>query len=493
MRAVHRFPAAVLPLCALPAALIVLAASPLSAAFAPLSRPSVGAVGAWVTTSSTPRLSQAKTLRFVASCAPWRGVRPAPATGCGAAPTIVVDPGRRFQRIAGFGGAFNERGWAALGTLTPEARASVLRALFATDSGAGYALVRTPIGASDYALGPYALDEMPGDRTLSHFSIARDRQYLLPYLHAALHIAPDLTIWASPWSAPGWMKSNGSLTDGGRLLARYEPVYAQYLADFARAYAGQGVRIAAISVQNEPTSATPYPSMQMSAAQMGRFVGIYLGPLFTRLHLRTAIRINEEPSRARWPYTLAVLAAPGARAYVAGSNLHGYHGMPDDLAALHRAAPALDIWQTEDTHLDRPHYEYIDAPRWAAQIARDLQNWVSGWDFWNLVTDQTGRSSWGWTQDAVVIVDTIDHQVRYTPKYEALAHFSRFIRPGAYRIGVSGVPGGLAATAARNPDGSIALVVANPTGRRVPYAIESRSRRAETTLPPYSIATYTWR
>ena len=477
----------VLPLGAL-AAVIIVAALPLSAALAPPARPAGRSIAVWLTTPSTPRLTQAPSLDVAGSCSARRGAR------CAATiPTIVVDPARRFQRIAGFGGALNERGWVALGALSLAAQTSVLRALFDPAIGAAYSLLRTPIGASDYALGPYALDETPGDRALRDFSIVRDRRYLLPYLHAALRLAPDLTIWGSPWSAPGWMKSNGSLTGGGRLLARYEPIYARYLADYVRAYAAEGVRIAAISVQNEPSSAAPYPSMQMSAAQMGRFVGAYLGPLFARLHLHTAIRINEEPSRARWSYTLDVLAAPDARAYIAGSNVHGYHGVPEDLAALHRAVPALDIWQTEDTHLDRPHYEYIDAPRWAAQIARDLQNWVAGWDYWNLVTDETGRSSWGWTQDAVVLVDTVHRQVRYTPEYAALAHFSRFIRPGAYRIGVSGVPSGLAVTAARNADGGLVLVVVNPTGRRVPFAVASEGVRAETALAPYSIATYTWR
>jgi glucosylceramidase len=407
-------------------------------------------------------------------------------------PAFTVNPLRRYQRIAGFGGAFNERGWAALLSLSPVDRQGVLRALFDPVSGAGYSLARTPIGASDYALDAYSLDDVPGDQVMRHFSIARDRRLLLPYIHAALAINPALTIWASPWSAPAWMKTNQSMIDGGSLIPADEPAYARYLAAYVRAYAAAGVDISAISVQNEPSQATYYPSMVMLPGQMARFVARDLGPLFARLGLHTAIRVNEEPSRVRWSYSLQVLADAAARPYISGSDIHGYNGSPAELQRLHQAAPGLDIWQTEAMNLDHPHLEYADAERWAQAIARDLQSWAAGWEFWNMVTDSTARSSWGWQQDAVVLVDTATGTLRYTPKYYAMAHFSRFIRPGAYRIGLSGVPAGLAATAALNPDGHAVLVVVNTLDHPMHFAIRTDARWATAELPAQGIATFVW-
>jgi glucosylceramidase len=188
-----------------------------------------------------------------------------------------------------------------------------------------------------------------------------------------------------------------------------------------------------------------------------------------------------------------VIANPAARKVVAGSNLHGYHGSSADLLQLHNAAPNLDIWQSEAMNLDRPHYEYADAIRWGTAIAEDLQNWVSGWDFWNMVTDETGRSSWGWQQDAVVLVNTHDQSVRYTPKYYAMAHFSRFIRPGAYRIATSGVPRGLVATAVRNTDGSEVLVVVNGGRADSTFTLATGSQQAQVTIPGQGIMTLEWR
>lgn len=407
-------------------------------------------------------------------------------------PAITVNPSQRFQRIAGFGGAFNERGWLALRALDAAARLRVLRALFDPRTGAGYSLARTPIGASDYALSAYALDETPGDSRMRHFSIARDQQLLLPYLRAALAINPALTIWASPWSAPAWMKTNHSMSHGGSLIRADEPAYARYLAAYVLAYRAAGVQVAAVSVQNEPSQATYYPSMVMSPAQMARFVGHDLGPLFARLGLGTAIRVNEEPSRAHWNYSLRVEVDPAARPYIGGSDVHGYHGSAAELLRLHDALPGLDIWQTEAMNLDRPHYEYADAERWATSIAGDLQSWAAGWDFWNMVTDSTALSSWGWQQDAVILIDTASGAVRYTPKYYAMAHFSRFIRPGAYRIGLSGVPAGLTATAALNPDGRVVLVVVNTQSHAAHFAIQSGARRALAAVPAHGIATFVW-
>lgn len=447
----------------------------------------------WQSVPGGPAMARLPDLHLTRACGPFDSPQPGGSAACSPmARAIVVDPARRFQTIAGFGGAFNERGWLALRTLSAMARSAVLRALFDPLQGAGYSLTRAPIGASDYALDAYSLDDQSGDTTLQGFSIARDRLWLLPFIQAARAVAPDLALWASPWSAPGWMKTNGQMVQGGHLLPGDEEAYARYFAAYVQAYEREGVPIAAVSVQNEPTQSTKYPSMVMAPDQMARFVGRYLGPLFARLGLATKIRINEEPARDRWRYSLRVLADPLARRYTAGSDIHGYHGSAHDLTLLHRAVPNLDIWQTEDTHLDRTHFEAGDLTRWGAEIARDLQNWAAGWEYWNMVTDQTGMSSWGWSQDSVVVVDTATGAVRYTPKYAAMGQFSRFIRPGARRLATSGVPAGAVATSAIDPDGRTILVVVNLRRTTLRTQIALGRARAELALPAGAVATLVW-
>ena len=91
-----------------------------------------------------------------------------------------------------------------------------------------------------------------------------------------------------------------------------------------------------------------------------------------------------------------------------------------------------------------------------------MNNWVDGWVDWNMVLDKQGGPNWfkNWCI-APVIVDPDKDEVYFTPLYYTMAHFSKFIRPGAVRIGVENTDSSLMITAALNPDGSIAVVILN--------------------------------
>jgi glucosylceramidase len=157
--------------------------------------------GVAISSPAMPSASSAPqaTLVVTTASAPFVSTRVggAPATG---ASDVSVAPAKALHQIDGFGGAFNERGWAALSVLAEPVRESVLRALFHPSEGLRFNLGRTPIGASDYALDRYTLNETPGDYAMQHFSIARDRQALLPYIRAAMKYRPDLKVWGSAWT-----------------------------------------------------------------------------------------------------------------------------------------------------------------------------------------------------------------------------------------------------------------------------------------------------
>ena len=210
------------------------------------------------------------------------GGPPTAGDAAAAANTIIVDPAATDQRISGWGGCFNELGWKALLTLPRKDREAVLKAIFDPNTGLRFNICRMPIGASDFALDGYSLDDVPGDYALKHFSIGRDRKLLIPYIKAAMRIRPDLKVWASPWSPPGWMKDNG-VYHGGHL--RMEPrvldAYARYLARFAADYHKEGIDLYAVHVQNEPVSSSIYPTCPWPDPEPLRdFIRDYLGPTF---------------------------------------------------------------------------------------------------------------------------------------------------------------------------------------------------------------------
>src|SRR5436190_4177360 len=185
------------------------------------------------------------------SAGPWYKKVPQPTD---ASPQLTVTNNHQ-QTIEGFGGCFNEIGWQALQALSEEHRTQVLRDLFDPVSGCGYRLCRVPVGANDFALEWYSHNEHDGDFTMEHFSIARDHQYLIPYIRAAMAIQPDLQMFASPWSPPTWMKSPRAYNYG---VLRWEPeileAYALYLLRFVQAYQEEGLPLRQLHVQNEPNS-----------------------------------------------------------------------------------------------------------------------------------------------------------------------------------------------------------------------------------------------
>src|SRR6476620_10392061 len=209
--------------------------------------------------------------------------------------TIVVDPTLTYQRMQGFGGAITDSSATVLYRLSPAARAATMRSLFDPATGDGLDYLRQPIGASDFvATADYTYDDLPAGQTdyaQQHFSIAHDQAQILPLLRQAKALNPHLQIIASPWSPPAWMKTNGSLIGGRRIDdPRIYRSYALYLLKFVQAYKANGVRVDAITVQNEPQNRTPsgYPGTDMPSAQEEKVISD-LGPRLRAAGLRTQI------------------------------------------------------------------------------------------------------------------------------------------------------------------------------------------------------------
>src|SRR6266850_1777181 len=264
--------------------------------------------------------------------------------------TIRLDESRTYQQIDGFGASITDSSaWLLSQKLTATQRNAALKQLFDTKQGIGLAILRQPMGSSDFSLADYSYDDMPpgeSDPQLKHFTIDRDRQYIIPVLREALAVNPKLKIIASPWSPPGWMKTSGSMIGGTLLPSSFAPL-ARYFVRFVQSYEAAGVPVFAVTPQNEPRNIpADYPGMGMTAEEQATFVREHLGPAFRDAHLKTKIMIFDH----NWDlidFPDTILSDPRAAEFSAGTATHCYGGSPEAQTKLHDHFPAKGIWLTE--------------------------------------------------------------------------------------------------------------------------------------------------
>lgn len=475
--------------------ILLACAFPLAAASAAAPKAEGAAVQAWITTGDQSKLlAREADARFGSASAK---------TAAGT-PVIEVDPARAYQRIAGFGAAITDASaYLIQQRMTPAQREALMRELFGraevkgAGQGIGLSFTRLTIGASDFSRSHYSFDDMPPGQTdpeLRHFSLEPQRDTVLPAVQAALAVNPQLKVMASPWSAPGWMKSTDSLVKGTLKPEAFD-AFARYLKRYLDAMQAEGVTISALTLQNEPHfEPEDYPGMRVDPARRAAFIGGHLGPLLARTNPGTAIfdwdHNWDEPDS---PAT--VLADPQANRYVSGIAWHCYAGKSSVQAVLHDKFPDKDTWFTE-----------CSGGRWSPDWAKNLQyftrtlvidttrGWARGVLFWNLALDQNDGPHLGGCKDCrgVVTIDSNTGAVTRNVEYYALAHASRFVLPGARRI-ASSEAGGLANVAFRNPDGSMALLVANGEPAARSFAVKVGKQAFTYTLPASSVASFTWK
>lgn len=444
-----------------------------------------GAVQAWLTTGDQAKLmARAPDAKFS---------RAAPA-----ATVIDIDPAKRFQEIQGFGASITDASaYLIQQRMKPAQRDKLMRELFGRNPGLGMSFTRLTIGASDFSQSHYSFDDMPAgerDPELKRFSIDPHRATVLPTVKQALAINPQLKVMASPWSAPGWMKSSDSLIKGSLKPEAYD-AFARYLGRYVGAMQKEGVPIFALTLQNEPHfEPADYPGMRVDPSSRAAFIGGHLGPLLAREHPGTTVfdwdHNWDEPQSPT-----AVLSDPAAARYVSGVAWHCYAGNVAVQAQVHARFPDKDTWFTE-----------CSGGRWAMDWAKNLmfftrtlvidttRGWARGVLLWNLALDEKDGPHLGGCKDCrgVVTIDSRTGEVTRNVEYYALAHASRFVLPGAQRVQSSEAAGELSNVAFRNRDGSLALVVANGAPQEQTFSVRMKGQSFRYTLPGMSVATFAW-
>ncbi len=411
--------------------------------------------------------------------------------------------------MQGFGACFNELGWISLSLLSPADRESVLHELFDPSAGARFTYCRMPIGANDFATEAYSYDETDGDFDLKHFSIAHDRDTLIPFIKAAQAHQPQLRLWASPWTPPAWMKHNHfyaeakaypGMTDNGIRPdqvghegqdmfigePRYLEAYARYFGRFIEAYRAEGIRIGMVMPQNEFNSAQNFPSCTWTAEGLARFLQ-HLCPEMGKRGVEVFFGTLERGD----PKLLAtVMADPHVAPSIKGVGVQwaGKNALPE----IRQQFPALTIFQSEQECGDGSNSWNYTSYCW--QLMKSyFRNGARGYMYWNISTVTGGKSTWGWAQNSLVSVDPKTRTFRYNHDYYLLKHLTHFVDVGAEFVVTTGTCDD--ALGFLNPDGSLVLLVRNELShpQRVQVSTDAADRAVTVELPPDSVATLTMR
>lgn len=410
--------------------------------------------------------------------------------------------GNSYQAIRGFGGCFNELGWLALQTVSEQERNQIIKELFDPEE-MNFTFNRAPVGANDFADHWYSYDEVEGDYELKHFSVERDEQVLIPYIHAAQQWQPDMKLFASPWSPPTWMKRPKAY-NYGRLVMTPENLkaYTQYLVKYVQAYAEHGIAINQLHVQNEVFADQKFPSALWDAESMKVFIRDYLGPAFEAAGLDTDIWLGtlNGPEDMAFTggygmkldnynrYVDEILFDTDARKYIKGIG-YQWAGRAA-IQRTHASWPEIELIQSESECGNGENtWEYAEYV--FHLVNHYFRNGATAYTYWNMILDDQD-STWGWWQNSLFTITADTHEIRRNPEYYIMRHFSQYVKPGAVVLGTTGHFNSMG-IAFRNPDGSLVVVVQNALNHAMPFTFadpEHSEHSVQVTLEARSINTF---
>ena len=415
-------------------------------------------------------------------------------------PCVFIDPDKTFQTFLGIGGALTDASAETFYKLPKAKQAEILKNYFDPVTGIGYTLARTNIQSCDFSSGSYSYVK-DNDVELKTFSVAHDEQYRIPFIKAAMAAAGGkLTVLATPWSPPAWMKSNHDMLHGGKLLPAYDQTWANFFVAFIKTYEKLGIPIWGISTQNEPMAKQTWESCNYTGAEERDFIKNFLGPTLEHSGLGDKKIIAWDHNRdLLYQRASIVLDDPEAAKYVWGVGFHWYESWTgggkifDNVKRVSEAYPKTNLIFTEGC-AERFNPAQITDWKWGEEYGRnmieDFNNGTVGWIDWNILLDEKGGPNHvGNFCFAPVHANAKTGELTYMNSFYYIGQFSKFIKPGAKRIISSSSRGQLLTTAFQNADGSIATVVMNQSGEKISYRIWLKGEAAEITSLPHSIQT----
>jgi glucosylceramidase len=413
---------------------------------------------------------------------------------------VFVNPNQTFQTVLGIGGAITDAAAETFAKMPKAKQQELLDAYFDVNKGIGYTLARTTIHSSDFSSGSYTYIK-EGDKDLKTFSIDHDRQYRIPFIKKAIAAAGGkLTMYASPWSPPAFMKDNKSMLKGGKLLPEYYQSWASYYPKFVKAYEKEGIPIWGISIQNEPMATQTWESCIFTGEEERDFLKNYLGPTMKKEGLGGKKIIAWDHNRdLLYQRASTMLDDPEAAKYVWGIGFHWYENwsggqqMFDNVKLVHEAYPNTNLIFTEGC---KEKFDINRINDWSlgelygTNMINDFNNGIVAWTDWNILLDETGGPNHVKNLCfAPIHGNTKTGELLYTNEYYYIGHVSKFVRPGAKRIACSPSRSALSATAFLNTDGKVAVIVMNKGEEKVNYNLWIAGNAVEVESLPHSIQT----
>jgi len=439
--------------------------------------------------SSTLRLSLVQTTEFKQKGQPFENE------------TIVfVDPDKTFQTFLGIGGALTDASAETFAKLPKDKQQEFMQAYFDKEKGIGYTLARTNIHSCDFSSDTYTYIT-EGDAALKSFNIDHDKKYRIPFIKQAIAAAGGkLTIFASPWSPPAFMKDNNDILNGGKLKKEFYQSWSKYYTKFIKAYEAEGIPIWGITIQNEPMAKQKWESCIFTGEEERDFLKNNLGPTMQREGLGNKKIIGWDHNRdLLYQRASTLLNDAAASKYLWGIGFHWYEpwsgGEPmyDNLKLVNESFPGKNLLFTEgcsESFNPLGIYSWKLGEKYGANMIHDFNNGSVGFTDWNVLLDEKGGPNHvGNFCFAPLHANTKTGELIYTNEYYYIGHFSKFIRPGAKRIVSSASRSQLQTTAFKNPDGTVAVIVMNPTGVVSNYFLWINGKAAAATALPHSIST----
>lgn len=428
---------------------------------------------------------------------------------------LTIVPFQKYQKVRGFGGAMTDAAASNILSLSPGTQDQLLRQYFASD-GIGYTVVRVPMASCDFSTRLYTYADTPGDYSLDNFTLApEDFNMKIPLLQRAQAMSPQpLSLLASAWSAPAWLKTNDALTGKGSLKGqpggKEHKTWAQYYVRFLEEYAKYNLSFWALTTGNEPSAGRltnySFQAMGFTAEEQRDWVAMDLGPAVTAsAHPHTHILILDD-NRLLLPYwAKVVLGDAEAGRYIHGVAVHWYMDsfVPAaiSLGTTHHLFPEYYLFGTEAcagwSPVDRGVKlgSWERAEQYAADIIQDLNHYVVGWTDWNLALDLGGGPNWVKNfVDSPVIVNAKQDVFYKQPTFYCMAHFSKFLLEGSRRVGVSASEETtLELSAFIRPDGSVVLIILNRSALVVQFEVwDPAVGFIPFAAPPRSLLTLAW-
>ncbi|MEH0153304.1 carbohydrate-binding protein [Limibacter armeniacum] len=402
--------------------------------------------------------------------------------------TITLDEQTTYQTIEGFGFALTQGSAQALSTLNSSTRSALLNELFNPTSGNAISIVRISIGASDLSNSVYTYNENSGDVNMNNFSLAGpDQDYLIPILQQILSINPSIKVLATPWTAPTWMKTNGTWI-GGSLNSAYYGAYANYFVKYLDAMAALGINVWAITPQNEPENPYNEPSMLMNSTEQKSFINGHLGPAIAASGHGTKI-IAFDHNCDNTAYPIDVL---NGSSYVDGAAFHLYAGNISAMSTV-RNQTGKNVYFTEQFTSSNGSFGGDLGWHMNNVVIGSLRNWSKSVIEWNLANNSSlGPKTPGGCSECLGAI-TVNGSSSFTRNvsYYIISQVSKFVQPGAVRFATN-TPSTLANVAMKNPDGSKVLLVHNTGGGAITFKVVSGSDAFSYTLDGGAVVTFKW-